>query len=266
MIKKIVCVVLAIAALALTLLYGTASRESSISKLEAQQQTGMVIAGAAAGASAAVALFPDDSTTPIADQIANVASYLVIADIAIMLEMFIVNAAPEVSGICAAAALLFFGIALVRKHSPRLHEAAARLLILSMCFIFIVPASLWLDDKIDQTLGTTALMNSVTEETAEEETEDSGLWSRIMNALSDLTDTVSNAAQIAIEKLNAFIKAVAALLLTTCVVPVITILLLYSVCKWAVRGIADLLVQAGLMPPEEKPLAPKHSRPAGSEC
>lgn len=70
--------------------------KASMEALEEKKITVMEMTAAVAASSIAVAAIPGDATTPLADQIAELGSYLMIAAGAVMLEKFLLAITGDV--------------------------------------------------------------------------------------------------------------------------------------------------------------------------
>ncbi|MBQ8095150.1 MAG: hypothetical protein IJ242_16480 [Clostridia bacterium] len=192
---------------------------------------------AAAGASVVIAAVPDDSTTPIAQEIANIASKLVLVTVVIMFEKLLVSIAGFtvfrvlVPIVCA----LFLLGHLFRKRT--FAQIAFRLLIFALCLVFVVPLSLFIDEVMDKRLGTTQMITQAMEAGEEVETEEAtecenkSLLSQASSFLGGIGDSIRMIPEQAQHMLTSFMNGVAVMILTVCVTPVVSVLLLYLTAK-----------------------------------
>ena len=208
---KIICVATALI-LALASIFGVAKLttdpafyQKSIAALEEKQETVLELTAASTAASAAITLLPGDTATPIADKLADLSGYFLIVLCAIFLEKYLLT-------ITAAAA-----------------------------FKVLFPVGIRVSDLIEDTYqasiaatiqeakdATDTIQNSQSENA---ETEQSGL----SGFFSKVTDSITGAAAGAVEKLrnvlNRFLEALAVMLVTTCLIPILVLLLFVWLVK-----------------------------------
>jgi hypothetical protein len=252
-VRGITLALLAAMILASILWLSPMQRTADQAKLEEQQTVATRITVAAAAASVVIAAVPDDSTTPIADQIAGVSTFMVITSTAIMLERFLSSVSFTVAcGWLIPAACVFLMLWLLPKKEIRLLlQIAIRLVVVALCLLFVIPTSLFIDRQIDAVLNTQEIVDTVIapteaapeEKPAEGEEEEISLWDQATGFFTGVFNSVADVPRQAEELLNRFMSAVAAILLTTCVVPFVSIVILWFVSKWACREILNSLLR-----------------------
>lgn len=214
--------------------------QGMLEKLDRQMTTALELTATAAGAATALAAIPDDSTTPIADQIATVASYMTIACTALLLEKFIVM----IAGDLAFALIIPIGLGfvlfslLIRRRG--FSYIGSRIIIAGLVLVLVIPTSLWFDGRVEQVLETDAIV--------EECSDLGGDFSLSWNIVGSAIDAAANA-------LNKLITLAAVRLLTCCLVPIASVCILFSVLKWTFRGAGELL--PGAFYKDETPAYPQ---------
>ncbi len=237
------------------------------------------------GVSVVVAAVPGDATTPVANQISQLNSYLIIVLGAIMLVKFLL---PVIAllvwrilipvGLILLAFFIFF-------QKKVLRVIAIHLFVLGAAMMLLIPFSVKIGDLIDDSFGTDNLLQKISEDLSEmsdrvsasvedglaenetgsssstkkkKETEKKGILEQITGfgeTISDLGDninelkeninesianlgsTFTTAAAEAIDQakeiMGDLMDAVAILLVTVCVIPVVTLLALVGMVKFS---------------------------------
>ncbi len=134
---------------------------STIQSLDNKRLSVVEMSTALVGLSVVVAAVPGDATTPVANQISELNSYLIIVLGAIMLEKFLL---PIIAMIVWRAlipiALVAFALFLLfRKRLLRI--IAIYLLILSVAMICLIPFGVKIGDMVDNSFGTEDLLKKV---------------------------------------------------------------------------------------------------------
>lgn len=222
----------------------------TIQSLDDKKTTVMELAAASTAASAAITLIPGDVGTPIANKLADLSSYFLIVLCAIYLEKYLVT----ITG-CAAfkilvpiACVFFSGYLLWRKEILRV--VAQKFLLFGLAVYLVIPASVKVADMIETTYASSI---ESTIETAKQTTDEiesetgesgqvddkssneksqsdsdsdskenaggffSGLFNKVQEGVSTATANVENV-------LNNFIEALAILLVTSCLIPILVLI------------------------------------------
>lgn len=218
----------------------TEFHQASIEALDEKQTTVMELAAASTAASAAITLIPGDVATPIAEKLADLSSYFLLVLCAIYLEKYLLT----VTGYAAFHILIpiacVCGSLFVFLGWNILREVAKRLAIFSIAIFLVIPASLKISTlieetysaSIEQTLETAKQATTEIESSADAEETEQGLLS---GWLSKVTDGISNVATGVSEKvgdlLNDLIEALAVMLVTSCVIPILVLLFFVWIIK-----------------------------------
>ena len=222
----------------------------TIQSLDDKKTTVMELAAASTAASAAITLIPGDVGTPIANKLADLSSYFLIVLCAIYLEKYLVT----ITGYAAfkilvpIACVFFSGYLLWRKEILRV--VAQKFLLFGLAVYLVIPASVKVADMIETTYASSI---ESTIETAKQTTDEiesetgesgqvddkssneksqsdsdsdskenaggffSGLFNKVQEGVSTATANVENV-------LNNFIEAVAILLVTSCLIPILVLI------------------------------------------
>lgn len=222
----------------------------TIQSLDDKKTTVMELAAASTAASAAITLIPGDVGTPIANKLADLSSYFLIVLCAIYLEKYLVT----ITGYAAfkilvpIACVFFSGYLLWRKEILRV--VAQKFLLFGLAVYLVIPASVKVADMIETTYASSI---ESTIETAKQTTDEiesetgesgqvddkssneksqsdsdsdskenaggffSGLFNKVQEGVSTATANVENV-------LNNFIEALAILLATSCLIPILVLI------------------------------------------
>ena len=222
----------------------------TIQSLDDKKTTVMELAAASTAASAAITVIPGDVGTPIANKLADLSSYFLIVLCAIYLEKYLVT----ITGYAAfkilvpIACVFFSGYLLWRKEILRV--VAQKFLLFGLAVYLVIPASVKVADMIETTYASSI---ESTIETAKQTTDEiesetgesgqvddkssneksqsdsdsdskenaggffSGLFNKVQEGVSTATANVENV-------LNNFIEALAILLVTSCLIPILVLI------------------------------------------
>ena len=190
----------------------------------------MELTAATAAGSVAISAVPGDATTPIANQISELSGYLLIVVGAIMLEKLLLSLTCYAAFQFLIPIACVLGIVYLFAHIEWCRVLARKLALFGIVICLIVPASIQVTRIVDETFQIQQTVDDA-EQAVEQpaDTEEEGSWfSQIGEAI---TGTVSDAVDQAEAALSRFIDAVAALLITTCVIPIAVLLFFVWVTK-----------------------------------
>lgn len=217
-------------------LTSTGTYAGCIDSLDEKKETVMNLAAAATAASAAITVIPDDIGTPIADKLADLSVYLMLILGTLYLEKYLLTIIGWTAScfLVPGAGLMLIGSCL-GLGTGGLKRFAVRLLLFSAVIVAIIPLSLTVSSLIEHTyedsIRQTISMATEVEEAPAEAQGERTFWQKITGAASRMVNGVSETVDWAKHVLNNFMEAIAVLLVTDCVIPVLV--LLFSV--WLVR-------------------------------
>lgn len=216
------------------------NHKKTIAALDEKKSDVLKLTASTAAASTAIAAIPGDSTTPVANQIAELTSYLLVILIVIFLEKYLVTLTGYVTFfILIPAACIFFaaGICLNRR---LLKVLAAKTAVFGIVIFMIIPLSMKASSIIEETYESSL-------ETTVKEAQD------ITDEISDNTDSEGNVFDKFVSKikngvsglikkgetlLNHFIEVIAVMMVTSCVIPVVVLLFML----WLIRILFGLQI------------------------
>lgn len=242
----------------------------TISVLNEKRNTAMGLTAAAAAASTAVAFVPSDATTPIANQIMEVSSYLLIVVCMIFLEKFLLTVFGYVSFTFLIPLACVLGAAYQFARKETLKQWAIKLAVFGMVICVMIPTSVRVGEIIENThkasiAELTAITVEIEEQEQQQETEEvipeeentpiqseeKNWWEKFVGAVKDGAETVKGNAEKVVVKIKEgagvgvekakelfwrFVEGVAVMLVTTCLLPVATM----ATIIWLAGKIVDI--------------------------
>ena len=203
----------------------------AIESLDKKQETVLELTAASTAASAAITLLPGDAATPIADKLADLSGYFLIVLCAIFLEKYLltITAGAAFRVLLPLACVLLAASLFFCRDTLRM--IAKKLALFGLALVLIIPTSIFLSDSIEATyrasidatvesaMQTTDAIGEATDDNADSDTK-TGLFSKV-------TEGISSAATDAVDKLksvlNDFLEALAVMLVTSCLIPVLVL-------------------------------------------
>lgn len=240
--QKKVCKVIALVLLALLSIFVfskiTTSPEfykGTLAELEEKQGTVMELSAASVAASAAITMIPGDVATPIADKLADLSSHFLVVLCTIYLEKYLLTITGMVTFtflLPTACGMLILNLLFGWEN---LRLLAMRLAAFGLVIVLVIPASAYLSNiievtyqaSIEQTLETAKETTADFEGKAQQqsEQEEQGFWSGVVSTVTNsVSNTISGVTDKAGEMVNDFMEALAVMLVTNCVIPVLVLL------------------------------------------
>lgn len=233
-ITRAILVIVALFSIFVAAKYATSQEfhKKTLESLDEKRETVMELTGASTGVSVAITMIPGDAATPIADKLADLSSAFLLVLCAIYLEKYLVTLTGYATFyilIPAACALLLWDTI---RRSEACRYMAKKLIFLGLAIVIAIPASVKVSDiiettyqeSIQETIDTAKETSEAIEkeaETEEEEESTGGIFSSLINKVQE---TASGAVDKVEDSLNNFIEALAILIVTSCVIPILVIL------------------------------------------
>ncbi len=220
--------------------YNAATLES----LDDKKVTVLKLAATAAASSTALSLIPGDVAMPIANQIAELTPYFIIILGAILLEKMLIGVVGYISFAYIIPFACLLGISYLYFKNYVLRNLAIKLGIFAIVFFVAIPVGIKVSDliydsykaSIEQTLETANQNKEYIEEKKKDITEkDKNLMDKIGGYISNFTSNIGSNITEMIKKgedtLSAFLDAIAILIITSCVIPIVVILIFVLILK-----------------------------------
>ena len=214
-----------------------AYHQASIDALAEKQETVLELTAASTAASAAITLLPGDTATPIAEKLADLSGYFLIVLCAIFLEKYLLTITSYVSFTILIPAACALGIAALFSEKLRaaLGKLAWHLLLFALAIAFAIPAGVKVSSMIEDTYRASIEETIANEEQTHEDIQsatsgeaDKSEKSGLSGLFSKVTEGITGAATAAVGQLktvlNRFIEALAVMLVTSCLIPILVLL------------------------------------------
>lgn len=209
--------------------------------IEANRQSVMKLTASSTAVSVAISALPGDIGTPISEKFADLSLGFMAVLCALYLEEFVVIITGLVVFkwmIPTACILFIIGILAKKKF---LKDTAYKICVLSLAFILIIPASIGITkairdvygEKIDETIDSAELSAGLIQDSIKNGTDDenagNGLATVLKNLIASGDGIAAGTSEFMryVEKLlTRFVDAVAILIVTSCIIPILVILAL----------------------------------------
>lgn len=235
---------------------------SMIESLDEKRNTVTGLIATSTATSAAITVLPDDVGTPIAEKIADLSTYFLIVLGAIFLEKILLTVGGYVTFKCIVPILCFVAISaiLIRKKTWRTfcYNLIVRMLLFGFVLCIVTPASIQISTVVEN-LHATSINESVekVKESAESMDESdsdnesqkkegvvSGLVSKVTDLAEGITSGVTQTLDAVQNYLNNLIEAFAIFMVTTCIIPIVVLIILILAVKWIFNSISLPKLQA----------------------
>lgn len=217
---------------------------ATIESLDDKKTTVLKLAASAAASSTALSLIPGDAAMPIANEIAELTSYFIAILGAILLEKMLIAVVGYVSFTYIIPAACLLGILYLFIKHDVLINLAIKLAIFGIVLFAAIPASIHISDliyesyqaSIEQTIETANQSKDYIEEKKRDmSAEDQNWMQKVEDYLSNVTSKIGNNISEMVQKgenmLSSFLDAVAILIITTCVIPIVVIIIFVWIIK-----------------------------------
>lgn len=233
----LVAAALVVMIISMTILSKAASNpenhEKTIETLDEKKADVLKLTASTAAASTALAAIPGDSTTPVANKLADLTSYFLIILMVIFLEKYLVTLTGYAAFfilIPAACILFAAGVCLNRTF---LKALAAKTAVFGFIIFMIIPMSMKVSAMIEETYESTMEatleeVQDITDEINDNTDSDGNLFDKFV---SKLKDGVTGLMEKGEALLNQFIEIVAVMMVTSCLIPIVVLLFML----WFVR-------------------------------
>lgn len=227
--KVVVPIIIALISIFVLGRYATSKNYNakSIASLDKKKTTVLELTAASTATSAAISMIPGDTATPIADKLTDLSSDFLIVLCAIFLEKDLLIATGYATFfilIPGACLLYLLNIFLKSDVCKRL---IVKLFLFGVAIFLLIPVSLKVSNLIETTYGS-SINNTIesamqTTDEIEQNTEEdkdgeiSWIISKVQGGVTGVTQKVQNV-------LNNFIEALAVMIVTSCVIPIVVLL------------------------------------------
>ena len=216
---------------------------ASLAALEEKQTTVLELTAAATAASAAITLLPGDAATPIAEKLADVSGYFLLALCAVYLEKYLLTLTAYAAFRLLVPAALLLLAAWLLAGRDWLRKAGWKLLVFAAAIVLVIPASVKVSGLIEDTYrvsqeetlrqakDTTAAVEDSAQsgDSQEEQGFLGGLFSKVTEGVSQVVGGLTERVG---QMLNRFLEALAVTLVTACLIPILVLLFFVWLVKF----------------------------------
>jgi hypothetical protein len=244
LIRTLVPLLLALLSILVAARFATSTdfHAKTIATLEEKQETVLQLTAASTAASAAITLIPGDTATPIAEKLADLSGYFLIVLCAIFLEKYLLT----ITGYAAFYFLVPLACVLYAVYGyggrETLRLLARKLLVFGLAIFLVIPVSVKVSDVIESTYqssidATIQAAQDTTEEVENsakdgaDESEEGFLSGLISSITGGISSAVSSVGDKVGEMVNNFLEALAVMLVTSCVIPIVVLVLFVWLIK-----------------------------------
>ena len=204
----------------------------SVTYLDNQRTTVTELSAASLGASAALTVIPGDVGTPIANKLADLSMYTILVLCALLLEKYLVS----ITGILAFRILIPIacGIMIIYLTAYRnlgLKTIAKRMVALGLILYALIPASVTVTKMIDGIYANS--INETIEQANKEsdEIQEQNNNNLIEQFIAGIKGGVKSITEKFQKTLNGLIEAFAIMIVTSCIIPILILVLMIWVIK-----------------------------------
>lgn len=207
----------------------------TIRTLDKQKEVATTLSIAVTAASTTLSTLPDDTASPVAAELADLSMPLFIVVCILYMEKFLLTTFGWTS--CTVLVPLACLLLIINNFSRRkaLMVYVRKLLILAIALVLIVPVSAGITTRIQDTFSESVSLafDAVDRMSVRAGVEDSEDTNAFIAFFTGLKDNVMALVETAKNMLGVFTDAVAVLLITSCVIPVLTAVLFVWIIKIA---------------------------------
>ena len=227
----------------------------TIEVIDAKKNNVLALTTSTIALSAAISALPDDTGTPVAEQLTQLSSNLGIVLAVLYLEKYLLTIFGFLSfGVLGPAAFVLLAISLLAhgrlSTGHTLFILGIRLLLIGVIAIAVVPASVWVTQRIDETYQI-SISQEESEGSAEESKptdsesqENKNFWDSIASGaaqlVSNLKDGIKSVTDGVVEQVTNLIEGTIVMIVTSCLVP----LLVLAVFLWMGHSLMGIDVSA----------------------
>jgi len=217
---------------------------ANIKSLDDKKVIVMKLVASAAATSTALSFLPGDAAIPIANQIAALSSYFIVVLSAILLEKMLIGVVGYVAFTFIIPFSCVLGAFYLYTNKVVLKNLAIKLTIFGIVLFMAIPISIHVSDLMNSSYQTsiqktvdTAKQNKeyIEERKSELYKEDKNWFEKIGDSLSNFTSKIGTGISEITKKgedtLSTFLETIAVLIITSCVIPIVVILIFAWIIK-----------------------------------
>lgn len=227
----------------------------TIEVIDAKKDNVLALTTSTIALSAAISALPDDTGTPVAEQLTQLSGNLGIVLAVLYLEKYLLTILGFLSfGVLGPAAFALLAASLLAhgrlSTGHALFILGVRILLVGIIAVAVVPTSVWVTQRIDETYQIS--ISQAESEGSAEESEPAGdesqenntFWDNIASGaaqlVSNLKDGIKSVTDGVVEQVTNLIEGAIVMIVTSCLVP----LLVLAVFLWMGHSLMGIDVSA----------------------
>ena len=239
---------------------------NTLQTLDDQKMDAMGLSVATTLASTALSILPDDVGSPIAAELADLSTPLFVIVCILYAEKFLLTTTGWISFSFLIPAACISAIIYICSEKERFFDWARKLFILGLALFMIIPASASITEKVEETFSESISMifdkADQLAAAANSSNENTNAFFAFFNTVKD---NVVSTIETAKDMLSIMVDAVAVLLITSCVIPLLTALVFVWVIKVVININIPVQTLALMVKPARKNRSLKKKTPIGAE-
>lgn len=227
----------------------------TIEVIDAKKNNVLALTTSTIALSAAISALPDDTGTPVAEQLTQLSGNLGIVLAVLYLEKYLLTILGFLSlGVLGPVAFALLAASLLAhgrlSTGHALFILGVRILLVGIIAVTVVPASVWVTQRIDETyqisISQTEPEGSAeeSEPAGDESQENKNFWDSIASGaaqlVSNLKDGIKSVTDGVVEQVTNLIEGTIVMIVTSCLVP----LLVLAVFLWMGHSLMGIDVSA----------------------
>lgn len=227
----------------------------TIEVIDAKKNNVLALTTSTIALSAAISALPDDTGTPVAEQLTQLSGNLGIVLAVLYLEKYLLTILGFLSlGVLGPVAFALLAASLLAhgrlSTGHTLFILGVRILLVGIIAVTVVPASVWVTQRIDETyqisISQTEPEGSAeeSEPAGDESRENKNFWDSIASGaaqlVSNLKDGIKSVTDGVVEQVTNLIEGTIVMIVTSCLVP----LLVLAVFLWMGHSLMGIDVSA----------------------
>ena len=226
-------------------------------QLDIKRTNVMKLVTASSLTSALISAIPEDTATPIANQLAEFSKLFIVILTVLLTEKYLLTIFGSLACYMIVASCVLTIVYNLGYKREWIYNTIIKILILAVACSTFIPASIRVTDMIEEThrasidrvinealekeneLKREELEQEQAQAQAQEQEKEGNLWGKVsgvFNSIGDaVTEAVDSASQLvetAKSALGSFVEAIAVMFVTSCVIPILTLLLYFCVFKY----------------------------------
>ena len=220
-----------------------------LASIDDKIDTVMGLTAASTVASAVVSAIPDDTATPIADKLADFAEYFLVVLCVLYSEKYLLTVTGAAAfRIVIPLACILAIISIVKVKRGNLRSIAAKLAIIGVTLYLLTPVSIEVSDSIysvyrtsiDSTIAAAGDISGQKDIITESDGSESAEENEHGSVFGAIANTVVNLTDKAADILRNFVEALAVLIVTSCVIPLLALLFFL----WLIKTLTGIDIRA----------------------